>query len=178
MLALAVPTVAVSQVRAHKTGAPLVSAGAPLPSATVTTAVPSTASPQTSVDAYSASVTVGSTQNDLYLWLAARAGRLVRLSLTLSVPTAVSLTSSPQAITFASGCASSTPPANCTAALNLRGARYLVYGTAPGLTAVTGGYQLAGYFHVRHVLLDQQGVYTVPLRYVSVTSTGSPEDRE
>jgi hypothetical protein len=165
ILAVALAAVAISVRPGHTSSAGLAVANA-------STGMSSVSPPQTgAVDTYSASITVGSTQNDLYVWLAARAGRLVRLSLTLSAPTTVSLTTSPQVIAFASGCFSVSPPSNCDAAVNLKGARYVVYGAGSGLKAVTGGYQLSGYFHVRPVTLDQQGIYTVLLRSVSMTNT-------
>lgn len=145
-------------------------AGAPR---TTSAAVPTNAN---NVDTYTASITNGSGQNDLYSWLAARSGQVVRVNVTVSKPLSVSLTTNPLSISMSSDCSGLQPPANCEANLNLAGTRYLIFGGTGGvLSKVTAGYKVDGYFAVDPVTQDQRGFYTVPLRVVSFGSSGEGE---
>ena len=128
------------------------------------------------VERYSASVTNGSTQNDLYEWLGARAGKIVHVSVSISKPVLADLKSRPQKVTMSSNCKSSSPPSNCDRSLNLAGTSYLVYGETKGLVTYSNGvYYVDADFAVQPVTLDAQGFYTLPLRVVILNGPGDGE---
>jgi hypothetical protein len=126
---------------------------------------------------YTASITNGASQNDLYDWLAGRAGTIVHLVLSISKPVAADLKARPQAITMSSKCSDPNPPSNCARSLNLSGTRYLVYGDATGLVTLANGvYNVDAYVAVSPITLDKKNIATLPLRIVVLSGPGAGED--
>jgi hypothetical protein len=117
---------------------------------------------------YTASITNGASQNDLYEWLAGRAGSVVHLVLSISKPTVADLKTKPQVITLSSNCSGPTPPANCAPSLNLAGTRYQFYGDTSGLVTLSNGiYNVDAYLAVDPITLDSKNMVTLPLHVVS-----------
>jgi hypothetical protein len=132
---------------------------------------------QAPIATYTASITNGATQNDLYEWLTGRAGTIVHLVLSVSKPVAADVRSRPRSIAMSSNCTTANPPSNCGRSLNLAGTRYLVYGDAAGaVTLVNNVYQVNAYVAVEPVTLDRNGMYTLPLRIVVLNGPGNGED--
>ena len=117
---------------------------------------------------YTASVTNGATQNDLYDWLAGRAGSIVHLVVSISKPVVVDVKSKPQVVTLSSGCSDPSPPSNCARSLNLSGTRYQFYGDTTGLVTYSNGiYKVDAYVAVAPITLDSKNIATLPLHIVS-----------
>jgi hypothetical protein len=132
---------------------------------------------QAPVATYTASITNGAGQNDLYDWLTGRAGTIVHLVLSISKPVAADMVHHPRSITLASNCSKPSPPANCARLLNLAGTRYLVYGDATNaVTLANGVYHVDAYVAVEPVTQDSKGMYTLPLRIVDLNGPASGED--
>jgi hypothetical protein len=143
-------------------------------------AAPPAAAP---VDTFRASVADGAAQNDLYLFLAAHAGQVVRVSVTVSAPVVQArMTGNPRTITLSSGCGSTAAPTNCARVLGLAGATYAIYDAATSGVTVTlagGRYTLSGYFAVGQPTRDAKGVGSVPMRALALGGPGiSEEDDE
>jgi hypothetical protein len=167
ILGTATATRAMGRPRQHD---PVVTTGAPA-------AAPAPSPITVQFDTYTASITNGATQNDLYIWLAGRAGKVVHVILSVSRPVAVSLTVRPRTLTMASNCRTPNPPGNCDNILGMLGTRYLVYGEGSGsISLVNGVIKIDAYVAVDPVTLDQQGFYTLPLRLVSPNAPPGSED--
>jgi hypothetical protein len=129
------------------------------------------------IQTYTASITSGASQNDLYDWLAGRAGSIVHLVLSISKPVVADLKARPQAITLSSKCSDPSPPSNCARSLNLSGTRYLIYGDPTGLvTAANGLYNVNAYVAVDPIKLDSKNIATLPLRIVVVNGSSGEKD--
>lgn len=116
---------------------------------------------------YTASVTNGATQNDLYDWLAGRAGSIVHLVVSISKPVVADVRSKPQVVTLSSQCSDPSPPSNCARSLNLSGTRYQFYGDATGLVTYSNGiYKVDAYLAVYPITLDSKNIATLPLRII------------
>jgi hypothetical protein len=113
ILGTATATRAMGRPRQHD---PVVTTGAPA-------AAPAPSPITVQFDTYTASITNGATQNDLYIWLAGRAGKVVHVILSVSRPVAVSLTVRPRTLTMASNCRTPNPPGNCDNILGMLGTR-------------------------------------------------------
>jgi hypothetical protein len=134
------------------------------------------------IDTFNGSVTNGASQNELYLFLAAHAGQLVRVSVQVSAPVHARLTGNPRSLTLSSGCGGAAAPANCARAAGLADTTYAIYAGHGGGTAVTsanGRYTVSGHFAVGQPVHDATGRSSLPLRAVELGGPGiSEEDDE
>jgi hypothetical protein len=139
-----------------------------VPTQGVPAVVPAASPAPGPIDTYSGPITHGASQNDLYVWLAGRAGKIVHLVISMRTPVAVDLIHRPRHVDMKSNCTAPGPPANCDSVLGSAGVHYLIYGDGTGLiTNVKGTVNVDAYFAVDPVTLDQKGYYTLPLRMVS-----------
>jgi len=124
------------------------------------------------IDSYSGSVTNGATQNDLYLFLAARAGQVVHVNIQVSSAVKVQMTGNPRTITLSSGCGGTKPPANCDQAMRLTATSYLIYdanATAGATVTVRNGtYTVTGDFAIGQPTQDSKGMWALPVRAVAL----------
>jgi hypothetical protein len=134
------------------------------------------------LDSYSATVTNGASENDLYLFLAARQGHMVTLSLQVKAPVKASISGNPKTLVMSSGCGGTKPAGNCAAALALSGVTYVLQdvGTATRstLSYASSVYTVTGRFVVGDPTLSAAGMATVPLRAVSLGGPAGAEDDE
>jgi hypothetical protein len=134
------------------------------------------------LDSYSATVSNGASENDLYLFLAARQGRMVTLSLQVKAPVKVSLSANPKTLVMSSGCGGTKPAGNCAAMLAPSGVTYVLQDvgtvTQTTLTYANSVYTVTGRFVVGDVTLSAAGMATVPLRAVALGGPAGAEDDE
>jgi hypothetical protein len=117
---------------------------------------------------YTASITNGATQNDLYNWLVGQAGSMVHLVVAISKPAVADVKAKPNVIMLSSQCSDPSPPSNCARSLNLSGTRYLIYGDTTGLVTYSNGiYNVNANVLVDPITLDSKNVATLPLHIVS-----------
>lgn len=149
----------------------------PAPSRTQVAVAAVAAPAQAATATYTAAITNGAAQNDLYDWLTGRAGTIVHLVLSISKPAAADLIGRPRSITMSSNCSTAKPPSNCARSLNLNGTRYLLYGDAKSAVTLRNGvYQVDAYVAVDPVTQDSTGMYTLPLRIVDPGGPVNGED--